>query len=93
MLKLCSTHGWELKRVVSSRQKEGNHLFVGEVKAEFYARYNKPSCAIGNLYITIRSDGTVDQGYESELHTEMLRYFARADVATEPTKNLGKGLR
>jgi hypothetical protein len=93
MLKLCSTFHWELKKVISSRQKEGSHLFVGEVRAEFICHKDKPTFARGNVYITIRSDGTVDQGYESDLHSELLRYFQRADVSTEPTKNLGKGLR
>ncbi|MFM7888023.1 MAG: hypothetical protein ACKPCM_15335 [Pseudanabaena sp.] len=93
MLKLCSTHGWELKKVVSSRQKEGSHLFVGEVKAEFTCHRNKPKHAIGNVYINIRSDGTVDQGYHSDLHSELIQYFQKADITTEPTKNLGKGLR
>ena len=93
MLKLCSTHGWELKKVISSRQKEGSHLFVGEVRAEFYCHRNKPTHARGNVYITIRSDGTVDQGYESDLHSELIRYFQRADITTDPSKNLGKGLR
>lgn len=94
MLKLCSTHGWELKSVVSSREKEGSHLFVGEVKAVFYCHRNKPIHAFGYSFpITIRSDGSVSQGYESDLHSELISYFEKAGVTTEPTKNLGKGLR
>jgi hypothetical protein len=95
MLKLCNTHQWELKRVISAREKAGAHLFIGEVKAEFSARKTPPKFARGSFHITIRSDGTVDlPSWDSEeCNNERKLLFDKAHVATEPTKKLGSGIR
>jgi hypothetical protein len=94
MLKLCSTYHWELKQVISSRQKEGNHLFVGEVSARFWCHRDKPSFVKGQSFcLNIRSDGTVDLGYDSELHEQLREFLAKASVSTIPTNKLGSGIR
>ena len=95
MLKLCSKHQWELKKVISAREKAGNHLFIGEIRAEFSARMNKPKFAIGSFHLTIRSDGTVEiPSWDSdECNKERKSLLDQASVTTEPTKQHGSGLR
>ncbi len=94
MLKLCSTYHWELKKVISSRQKEGSHLFVGEVRAEFWCHGDRPAFVKWPWVIfNIRSDGTVELGCNEKLHDQIRDFLAKSSISTIPTNKLGSGIR
>ena len=97
MLKICSKYHWELKKIISSRSKEGSYLFVGDIRAEFKCHHDRPTHAIFDPSLTIRSDGTVDLNenlFKDDPYTqEIKKLLEAAHVSTEPTRKLGSGIK